>query len=781
MENTETRLVALDALKPSAANSRRTAASKSADDELRASIAAHGLLENLVVRMHEPDGKPPTFEVVAGGRRLRALRDLADAGQVPADMGVPCRVVDKDADDHEISLAENYARTSMNVADQLAAFKGLTEQGRTTEEIADRFGITTDNVRRVLRLANIAPEIIEAARNGEIGLEALRAFGATADQDRQLQVWKRIDRNYIPNAAWIRSEVLSEGVAATHPHARFVGVEAYEKARGVVERDLFAQEDQTRMFLLDQELLTRLANERLAEEASKLTGWKWVSPTLELSWDTIYKLGRVQGRAVPATADEEKEQTRLGAHIDALREQMSALQEQADAATAAAGSEPDNGAEENAAIICEEQLDKLERECNAAEEEADELRDRIANRRLYTDEEKAYSGCIVTIDREGGIRVESGLVRPGDEPAEATSAGEDGTDDETVSGEEGGPSGYVPPVHAPAARDKDHEAREEAGYSGALASELSHVRGALIKDALCGRFDLAMVLVTYQLARALLPGSRSYNGALSLSAPPTTNVPYAAKDAKAFEKGSPGIPRLEERRKALPTDWARTRSEVKAFREFRALGRAAHERIFAWCAAQMLQHQLSIEEVAKRRPEIEAITGEMEIAFAELYRPGTADYWMRVRKGDMTEVAEAVLGKDWVFAHRNDTKTVLAEAMGAAFADDPPETAGLNDAQRAAAAAWAPPGFAPDPKVVEAARPEDTETAPAKSDDKPKPRRGRRRTAAKKANGKAAEGRAPQSGGEERKPNGSAGPPTTAGEGFETTPASEVPAFMRQG
>ena len=75
------RSIPLDRLELSPANVRRTAAGKTAFAELKASIAAHGLLENLVVRPHDPgqDGAV-RYAVIAGGRRLSALADLAGEG-----------------------------------------------------------------------------------------------------------------------------------------------------------------------------------------------------------------------------------------------------------------------------------------------------------------------------------------------------------------------------------------------------------------------------------------------------------------------------------------------------------------------------------------------------------------------------------------------------------------------------------------------------------------------------------------------------------------------------
>ena len=108
---------------------RKTPPDAVAEAELKASIANHGLLENLVVRSDGPDGG---YAVVAGGRRLAALKALAADGVLDAAHPVPCLVVDGDAAPAELSLAENVIRIAMHPADQVIAFMKLTESGVTT-------------------------------------------------------------------------------------------------------------------------------------------------------------------------------------------------------------------------------------------------------------------------------------------------------------------------------------------------------------------------------------------------------------------------------------------------------------------------------------------------------------------------------------------------------------------------------------------------------------------------------------------------------------------------
>ena len=80
-------------------NVRKTPPYAQADAELKASIAALGLLENLVVRMDEPgeDGTH-SYAVVAGGRRLKAMQALVEDQVLDAEHPVPCQLRSGDAE-----------------------------------------------------------------------------------------------------------------------------------------------------------------------------------------------------------------------------------------------------------------------------------------------------------------------------------------------------------------------------------------------------------------------------------------------------------------------------------------------------------------------------------------------------------------------------------------------------------------------------------------------------------------------------------------------------------
>ena len=117
-------------------NVRKTPPYAQADAELKASIAALGLLENLVVRIDEP-GEHGTdcYAVVAGSRRLKAMQALVEDQVLDAEHPVPCQVRSGDAESGEISLAENVVRVAMHPADQVVAFTSLARTGQPVSSI----------------------------------------------------------------------------------------------------------------------------------------------------------------------------------------------------------------------------------------------------------------------------------------------------------------------------------------------------------------------------------------------------------------------------------------------------------------------------------------------------------------------------------------------------------------------------------------------------------------------------------------------------------------------
>ncbi|MDH3662563.1 MAG: ParB/Srx family N-terminal domain-containing protein [Alphaproteobacteria bacterium] len=99
---------------------------------LAANIEAFGLLQPLVVQALEAKGR---YGVVAGGRRLAALKRLAEAGTGSLDK-ISCRVLPKDAAVTPASLSENAMQEVMSPIAEFEAFVAMVDEGRAIDNIA---------------------------------------------------------------------------------------------------------------------------------------------------------------------------------------------------------------------------------------------------------------------------------------------------------------------------------------------------------------------------------------------------------------------------------------------------------------------------------------------------------------------------------------------------------------------------------------------------------------------------------------------------------------------
>ncbi|MDX2277366.1 MAG: ParB/RepB/Spo0J family partition protein [Hyphomonadaceae bacterium] len=320
---TETRpqtvvMIALTKLRQSEANARRT--DKRADIEsLAEDIAAHGVLQNLNVT----DCGNGKYAVSAGGRRHAALKLLSKQGRIGKDYLVPCKVI-SDEDAAEVSLAENVQRVAMHAMDEAEAYEGLVVEGVDAEAISKRFGVTVRLVERRLALAALSPKVKAAFRKGEITLDAARAFCLTDDHAAHDAVLKTLSRP-ITSAQSVRA-CLTQGRVPAHDRlARFVGLDAYTDAGGVMRKDLF---EENVVFLDDGELIRRLAIDKLdaLATAEREKGWGWSETHLGYARFEGCTSERLRPTRRPLSDDE---QTKLDA-AEAALEVLDAALEDAD-------------------------------------------------------------------------------------------------------------------------------------------------------------------------------------------------------------------------------------------------------------------------------------------------------------------------------------------------------------------------------------------------------------------------------------------------------------------
>ena len=274
--------IALSKLHPSPENVRKT----KPDEDIPAladSIEAKGLLQNLVVS-EAPDGEG-RHEVDAGGRRWRALRLLlterrtVKGVRVTRDFPVPVVVIPRE-DAAEASLAEN-ERIALNPADEVQAYpviieryaaQGIVDPREQVAKLAKRFGRTVHYVDQRLRLAALAPEILEALRDEKITVKSAEAYASHPDHAEQLKVFKVESKkpgSWAHEPRSIKDALRGRVFPADHPAVVYVGLEAYREAGGRVDLDLFMGEAE-REQLLDPSIVERLATEKAAAEAATL-------------------------------------------------------------------------------------------------------------------------------------------------------------------------------------------------------------------------------------------------------------------------------------------------------------------------------------------------------------------------------------------------------------------------------------------------------------------------------------------------------------------------------
>jgi ParB family chromosome partitioning protein len=372
---TQPQLIAVSRLEKSPLNARRTAV-KVGIDELKASLLAHGLMQNLVVT----DTGDGTFRVIAGGRRLEAIHSLQTEGKLPDDFAVPCQIV---TEEHalEMSLAENTIRLAMHPTDQFEAFAALIDQGDSAADVANRFGVEESLVLKRMKLARVAPELLAEYRSEGMTLECLMAYTVTDDHRRQLKVFKSLQRWQKDDPRAIRAALTEQMVEAGDKLARFVGLDAYRAAGGSTRADLFGNA----VYLEQPALLNKLAEEKLEAIRRELAaeGWGWVEINPDRNHDAIHRCGRIQPRLIGVPA----ELVELKGQLDAEREVI----EQA---------------------LEDTESDDLLDQQQAIDDRLDDVEQKIAGFVGFEPGHKALAGCFVSIGQEGTPFLDKGLIKP---------------------------------------------------------------------------------------------------------------------------------------------------------------------------------------------------------------------------------------------------------------------------------------------------------------------------------------------------------------------------------
>ncbi|PKP66599.1 MAG: chromosome partitioning protein ParB [Alphaproteobacteria bacterium HGW-Alphaproteobacteria-7] len=579
-----------------------------ADLQLRADIAARGLLQNLVVRK----GTRGKFEVEAGGRRLAALQALAAEGTLPENHEVTCLVIEgEESEVREASLAENFQRLAMNPADEAQAFASIIEAGATIEDVARRFGLTVRFVEGRLRLASLAPCVFEALAEGTITLDMAKAYGAISDVERQAHVYAELqDAWYQITPDTIRRMVLDATVRGCDPRAVLVGRDAYLAAGGRIERELF--DDDASESWIDIALLEDLAHKAMEEAAEKTAlehGLAWVRPTLGtyVSHDLVEGLGRLPCEPAPLTEQEAQELGQLEADYD----RVAAVLE-------------DEDSDEDEIARAEQELVVIDRAMRA-------LNDRPP---VLAAELRPEAGAFLVLSRNG----------------EPTLVPQFYTETEVIADE-----GVVEAIEeSGAAKPKG------SSLSQRLLDELAMQRRDILAIHLANDPALALDFMVFTLADADGHDWRAKKASTLVGS-------VASGPVNGFEaKDAPASAALAEFAGSLDDTWRLGESDVERFAKFRALSDEARSAWLGHVVSRTLVASLACEG-ERSVPMHEALGALLEIETAHWWRPTAANYFDRVAKARALEALDAAGGPELVSRYAASKKAELASAAERIF------------------------------------------------------------------------------------------------------------------
>ncbi|EMK6461505.1 ParB/RepB/Spo0J family partition protein, partial [Escherichia coli] len=182
--------------------------------------------------------------VAAGGRRLAALNMLAERNILPADWPVRVKIIPQELAT-AASMTENGHRRDMHPAEQIAGFRAMAQEGKTPAQIGDLLGYSPRHVQRMLKLADLAPVILDALAEDRITTEHCQALALENDTARQVQVFEAACQSGWggkPEVQTIRRLVTESEVAVVgNSKFRFVGADAFSPDE--LRTDLFSDDE----------------------------------------------------------------------------------------------------------------------------------------------------------------------------------------------------------------------------------------------------------------------------------------------------------------------------------------------------------------------------------------------------------------------------------------------------------------------------------------------------------------------------------------------------------
>lgn len=340
------------------------------DAELKASIEHRGIMFPLI---YKSIGNK--LYVIAGNRRLRMLRELYPDGPgkfVPAQ-----DVADFGCDWREVALDTNLSLPP-HIVERYEQLVMLSHDLKLSPEDAClRFGLTTRQYNQVMALGKMAPIIRQKWRHGEIDAKTAQMFTLEPDQKEQVRIYNLLEKqNGQVYEHVLRMKIVPDNQREAGKMVAFLGVQFCREQKLIKQEDFF----QDSHIVSDVKKLTKIATEHLENKCAVLRekGWSWATLESQIGNDKWnYQTLEPKGKQ-PTKAELEQ--------LDALKQELRVADEPG------------------------------QRDYDDVESDIARLREEIASR-SYTDEQKAKTGCIVSLDNKGSLLIEYGRMKPSDRKA----------------------------------------------------------------------------------------------------------------------------------------------------------------------------------------------------------------------------------------------------------------------------------------------------------------------------------------------------------------------------
>ena len=613
---------------------------------LCANIAKKGQLQNIGVRPN-PD-REGHFLVTFGGRRLAAMNALAEKGTLETSHPVMCRMgSEDDGEAYEEQIAENLCRKAMHPMDEFEAFHRLHSLGWDAERIASHYGTVERVIQDRLALGGAAASVRDSYRDGCITLEVVKAYAGCPDVSRQERVFRDLfgspDRG---NIHAIQRTLYQSAIDSDDDLARFVGLDAYQKAGGEIETDLLSDE----VKLTDLELLSELRDGIMKDAITKIVaeGWKWA----DASDQPLHTLCRGQRKLEGTpTAKSEDDQRRL-LEIECIFEDL-----------------------EGTPLSKEET-----EECRRLSEEYDTLASIEYN---FTPEQKAIGGCYAVLEGDT-LFIYEGYVRRQDEPkADEGSTPSNRTpelDTTTVTIRTMAANGVNQARSGASADQLDKPSAVQNRHDRNVSRDIANYRAQTLRSVLIDQPELACRISEFTICLQVFTGEDRDHLGSTLCAE-AFDLHSSADDIDH----TPASKRLADARAKLPTGLFDTGDLEAMFQNFIGLNDVTRTALVGFAYGQTIEPNDNDQNLLAR------LAANWNIRYRDHFTPTTGNYFNRVAKPVLFEALDECLGKSTrLQATPNNTQKVDVVQTIADHFDDKRIA---SDEARENMALWVPIGF----------------------------------------------------------------------------------------